>query len=64
MENNFTILIKTEKKKEVNRVSIPKDILKDFEESADEYEDKKTKRKKYSFSNTFSFSNRSNTYLL
>ena len=32
-------------KKEVNRVSIPKDILKDFEESADEYEDKKTKRK-------------------
>lgn len=32
-------------KKEVNRVSIPKDILKDFEESADEYEDKKTKIK-------------------
>lgn len=32
-------------KKEVNRVSIPKDILKDFEESADEYEDKRIKRK-------------------
>ena len=32
-------------KKEVNRVSIPRDILKDFEKSADEYEDKKTKRK-------------------
>ena len=31
-------------KKEVNRVSIP-DILKDFEESADEYEDKRIKRK-------------------
>ena len=32
-------------KKEVNRVSIPKDILKDFEKSADEYEDKRIKRK-------------------
>ncbi|WP_455100493.1 hypothetical protein [Parvimonas micra] len=32
-------------KKEVNRVSIPRDILKDFEESADEYEDKRIKRK-------------------
>ena len=32
-------------KKEVNRVSIPRDILKDFEKSADEYEDKKTKIK-------------------
>ena len=32
-------------KKEVNRISIPKDILKDFEESADEYEDKRIKRK-------------------
>ena len=32
-------------KKEVNRISIPRDILKDFEKSADEYEDKKTKRK-------------------
>ena len=32
-------------KKEVNRVSIPKDILKDFENSADEYEDKRIKRK-------------------
>lgn len=63
MENNFTILIKTEKK-EVNRVSIPKDILKDFEESADEYEDKRIKRKKYSFRNTFSDYNNWNTYLL
>ena len=32
-------------KKEVNRISIPRDILKDFEESADEYEDKRIKRK-------------------
>ena len=32
-------------KKEVNRVSIPRDILKDFEESEDEYEDKRIKRK-------------------
>ena len=32
-------------KKEVNRVSIPRDILKDFEKSSDEYEDKKTKIK-------------------
>lgn len=32
-------------KKEVNRISIPRDILKDFEKSADEYEDKRIKRK-------------------
>ena len=32
-------------KREVNRVSIPRDILKDFEKFADEYEDKKTKIK-------------------
>ena len=36
-------------KKEVNRVSIPKDILKDFEKSADEYEDKRIKRKNILF---------------
>ena len=32
-------------KKEVNRISIPRDILNDFEKSADEYEDKRIKRK-------------------
>jgi hypothetical protein len=32
-------------KKEVNRISIPRDILKDFEKSADEYEEKRIKRK-------------------
>lgn len=36
-------------KKEVNRISIPRDILKDFEKSADEYEDKKNKRKNIIF---------------
>jgi hypothetical protein len=38
-------IYKDGEKKEVNRVSIPKDILKDFEKSADEYEDKRIKRK-------------------
>ena len=38
-------IYKDGEKKEVNRVSIPRDILKDFEESADEYEDKRIKRK-------------------
>ena len=32
-------------KKEVNRISIPRDILNDFEKSADEYEEKRIKRK-------------------
>jgi hypothetical protein len=38
-------IYKDGEKKEVNRVTIPRDILKDFEKSADEYEDKRIKRK-------------------
>ena len=49
MENNISLHIKMEKKREVGRTAIPSEILKWFEKSAektvDEYEDKKSRTK-------------------